>query len=71
MGASEKVVRAKKTKTRIRVFGKKDPRGPDNTIEIWLDSGGALHISMQKPHLRCYKFKEMIDTPDGVEIIQV
>lgn len=54
----------------IVVFGHRDPRGPDNNIQIWVDETDRLHIRVLKAE-RCYKFAEMIDQPGYVEIIQV
>jgi len=51
------------------VYGNRDPRGPDNTIEVWLDETDRLHILVPKAQ-RCYRFESMIDMPGHVEIIQ-
>lgn len=53
----------------IVVFGHRDPRGPDNNVYLWVDKDDQLHIRILKAE-RCYKFKEMVDTPTYVEIIQ-
>ena len=53
----------------IHVYGNRDPRGPDNTIEVWLDETDRLHILVPKAQ-RCYRFESMIDMPGHVEIIQ-
>lgn len=62
---------AKKKKTSIQIFGQRDPRGPDNTIEVWLDDNDHLHIKLQKPGLRCYQYERTIETSEKVEIIQI
>ena len=53
----------------IQVVGDRDPRGADNTVEIWVDKQDQLHIRVLKPN-RCYRFKEMIDEGSYVEIVQ-
>jgi len=53
----------------IKVFGHRDPRGPDNNIYVWVDEQDHLHIKVLKAQ-RCYRFKEVQDTPGYVEIIQ-
>ena len=40
--AESKNTYASKKKKEILVFGKKDPRGYDNKIEIWIDDEGFL-----------------------------
>jgi hypothetical protein len=52
----------------IRVFGHRDPRGPDNNIFIWVDDEDQLHIKVWKTD-RCYHFKEVVETGNAVEII--
>ena len=64
------MLRAGKKPKEIKVLGRRDPRGPDNTIIIWIDENDNLHIKVEKPALRCYPFKEQIDLPGSVEIIQ-
>lgn len=53
----------------VVIFGHRDPRGPDNNVYIWVDEQDRLHIRVLKAQ-RCYKFAEMIDRPDYVEIVQ-
>ena len=55
---------------RIRIFGNRDPRGPDNTIRVWLDDQDRLHIQVQKPTLRCYTLEQVIETPGAIEVVQ-
>jgi hypothetical protein len=47
----------------IKITGQKDPRGPDNSVFIWLDDDGKLHITVYKAK-RCYQF-ERVDETDG------
>lgn len=66
------LVRAPRPKGKIRqvvVLGHRDPRGPDNNITIWVDKDDKLHIRVLKAD-RCYRFKEVIETPGYVEIVQ-
>lgn len=62
-------VKATKKQKVITITGQRDPRGPDNTVTVWIDNTDQLHIRLLKPN-RCYQFKEMIDKPGYVEIIQ-
>lgn len=52
----------------ISILGHRDPRGPDNNIYVWVDEDDKLHIRVQKTE-RCYKFKEVIQTPGFVEVV--
>ena len=63
-------VKATKKKKEIKIFGNRDPRGSDNNIEIWIDENDNLHIRVEKPSMRCYPFKELIEKSGYVEIIQ-
>jgi hypothetical protein len=63
-------VRAQKKPKVINVIGKKDPRGPDNTIKIWLDETGRLCISVDKPHVRCYPFSHIEENECSITVIQ-
>ncbi len=52
----------------IKITGRKDPRGPDNSVLIWIDDDGQLHITTYKAD-RCYKFVEVIETPGYVDVV--
>jgi len=52
----------------IRILGHRDPRGPDNSVTVWLDDQDRLHIRVLKAD-RCYRFSEMMDTEGFVEIV--
>jgi hypothetical protein len=53
----------------IKVTGNRDPRGPDNSVLVWLDEQDRLHIAVYKAE-RCYKFTEMLNERGFVEIVQ-
>lgn len=53
----------------IRVTGNRDPRGPDNSIFVWLEEDDTLHIMTYKAN-RCYRFREVIDHFGSIEIVQ-
>ena len=55
--------------TEIMVFGKRDPRGPDNNIYMWVDSQDKLHIRVLKAQ-RCYEFEKVIETEGFIEVVQ-
>lgn len=63
-------VRAKVGKVKeVRVLGRKDPRGPDNNIQIWIDADTQeLHIRVWKCN-RCYAFKEVIEESGFIEVV--
>lgn len=63
-------IKATKKPKFITVTGQKDPRGPDNTIKIWIDSEGNLRIRVQKPSLRCYQYSHTEENSDAITIIQ-
>ncbi len=65
-----KVIRAAKKPKIIYVVGQKDPRGPDNSIKIFIDDKGRLVIEIEKPGLRCYPFSHIEETASHVRIIQ-
>jgi hypothetical protein len=52
----------------IRVLGHRDPRGPDNSVTVWVDQGDQLHVRVLKAD-RCYRFSEVIETEGFVEIV--
>ncbi len=54
----------------VKITGNRDPRGPDNSVHIWLDDDDKLHIMTWKAN-RCYQFSEVIETDDYIEVIQV
>lgn len=54
----------------IQITGQKDPRGPDNTLRVWICEKGKLHLRLKKPTLRCYAFEELIENADFIEIVQ-
>ena len=53
----------------IKVRGARDPRGPDNSVMIWLEEDDTLHIAVYKAE-RCYKFREVIDHGAMIEVVQ-
>lgn len=57
-----------RTCVNIPILGHRDPRGPDNNIRVWVDDNDHLHIRVEKTQ-RCYKFRQMIDEQEYVEII--
>lgn len=62
------VVKApRRGKREIQILGHRDPRGPDNSIFVWVDSNG-LHIEVYKAN-RCYRFKELIERDGSIEIV--
>lgn len=64
------LIKAQKKPKHIYVLGKKDPRGPDNTITIWISDDGNLNIKVDKPSLRCYPFLRVKQTADSITVIQ-
>jgi hypothetical protein len=56
--------------TEIKIFGNRDPRGPDNNIFIWVDKNDRLHIRVLKPQ-RCYQYSHGINQDGYIEIVQV
>ncbi len=52
----------------IRILGHRDPRGPDNSVSVWVDDADRLHIRVLKAD-RCYRFSETIDTEGFIEIV--
>ena len=53
----------------VRVYGNRDPRGPDNNVQVWLDTDDdTLHIRVYKAE-RCYRFKQVVETSGHVEVI--
>jgi hypothetical protein len=52
----------------VLVLGKRDPRGPDNNILIWVDDTDRLHIRVWKTN-RCYEFEKVIETRHRIEVI--
>lgn len=52
----------------LKVLGRRDPRGPDNSVYIWVDENDQLHIRVLKTN-RCYKFKQVIETNGYVEVV--
>lgn len=65
-----KIVKAKSKPQHIIIYGQKDPRGPDNTITVWIDDEGDLRIKVQKPSPRCYEFSHLEDNPGDITIVQ-
>ena len=53
----------------LKIYGEKDRRGPDNNVRVWVTEDRSLHIRVQKED-RCYPFKEVIETPGYIEIVQ-
>jgi hypothetical protein len=52
----------------IKIWGHRDPRGPDNNVYVWVDDDDKLHIRVWKTD-RCYKFEEVLNEDGFVEII--
>lgn len=69
---SEQVLFAKAPRTKmakeIKILGHRDPRGPDNSVFVWVDAQDQLHIKVWKAD-RCYKFKEVVEGDNYVEIV--
>lgn len=63
-------IKATKKKKQIHVIGEKDPRGPDNTITVYLDEKGQLVIEVQKPYVRCYPFSHIEENDSCIKVIQ-
>lgn len=66
------LVRAPKKQGTVKevfVLGHRDPRGPDNTIAVWVDEHDKLHIRVLKAD-RCYRFEQVVETAGYVEVIQ-
>jgi hypothetical protein len=55
--------------TVINVWGKKDPRGWDNTITIWVNDKNELIIQLEKPSPRCYSFDRIEQNNQFIKII--
>jgi hypothetical protein len=53
----------------VRVFGERDPRGPDNHVYVWVDEQDRLHIRVLKVS-RCYELEQVVETPGYIEVIQ-
>ncbi len=64
------IIKAKKKPKHIQVIGMKDPRGPDNTITVWIDDNGDLRIKVRTPHIRCYTYSHTEINNESVTIIQ-
>ena len=64
------VIRASSKPKDIMVYGKRDQRGYDNKITVWLDGDDKLHINVLTPQL-CYKYERTIVRTGSVEVIQV
>ena len=58
----------KTTCVNIPIIGKRDPRGADNNVRVWLDEKDQLHIRVEKTD-RCYQYKETITEEGYVEIV--
>jgi len=52
----------------IRILGHRDPRGPDNSVTVWVDEQDRLRIRVLKAD-RCYRFSEVIEAEGFVEIV--
>jgi len=53
----------------IRVF-KSSPTSHDNTVEIWEDTDGLLHIRATKSPFSSEPYVDVIESPSHVEVIQ-
>ena len=56
--------------TEIKVFGNRDPRGPDNNIYVWLDEKDRLHIRVLKAD-RCYRYMQFKNEDGYTETVQI
>lgn len=54
----------------IKVYGDRDPRGPDNNIFIWVDKDDRLHIRVLKAE-RCYRYSHGFNEDGFFETVQV
>lgn len=62
--------RSPRTCVNVPIFGHRDPRGPDNSLRVWVDADDRLHIRLEKT-MRCYKFAHCINERGYVEIIAI
>jgi len=58
----------KKRPVEIKITGRKDPRGPDNSVFVWIDDEDRLHITVYKAN-RCYRFEELVETDGYVDVV--
>lgn len=65
-----RIIRAARKPKKIYVVGQKDPRGPDNSITVYIDDRGRLVIEVEKPQLRCYPFSHVEENATCIKIIQ-
>lgn len=63
-------IRASRKPKKIWITGQKDPRGPDNSLTVWIDDDGSLRIMLEKPALRCYQFSHIEETASHITVIQ-
>lgn len=63
-------LKASKKPKSFQIVGMKDPRGPDNTLTIWIDESGDLRIHLQKPTVRCYAYSHIEEDECGITIVQ-
>jgi hypothetical protein len=63
-------IKANKKPKYINVTGQKDPRGPDNTIKVWINESGQLCIEVGKPTVRCYPFSHVEENASSITVIQ-
>ena len=58
------------TAKEVDIYGHRDPRGPDNTVSVWVDAADRLHIRVLKPD-RCYRFERVIENQSFIEVVQI
>lgn len=63
-------IKAQNKPKKIHIIGKKDPRGPDNTVTVWIDEQGRLNIQVEKPYVRCYPYSHVEETNSFIRVIQ-
>jgi hypothetical protein len=67
--ARQIIARVGRKPIRVQVFGKRDPRGYDNSILIWVDhDDDTLHIMVPKME-NCYRFSHYVDHGGAVEFV--
>jgi hypothetical protein len=52
----------------IKITGRRDSRGPDNSIMLWVDREDRLHIRTWKTE-RCYRFSHVVETNGLIEVV--
>jgi len=65
-----RTLRATKKPKKTYILGNKDPRGPDNSLTIWIDDIGDLRIQLEKPMVRCFSFSHIEENASTITIVQ-